>query len=169
MQWFERCVIKNNSFWSLNIPQGSAWCVPKILNSRHEALRQVKYQVGINSQFLFWHDPWVDGSILARHFDPSIIYTAQSSYLAKVCDYLQDQCWNLPLSNHMWITEMRQMIEQITLAQRDSITWDGFFKNMWTCRPSGAPLECKVLPHAGLKCYGTVLQSQNALSLCGYL
>lgn len=51
----------------MNIPSKASWCVRQILNLRHVGLRFIKYQVGVDSQFSLWLDPWVNGeSLLSR-------------------------------------------------------------------------------------------------------
>lgn len=124
VQWFKTTILRNKFFWTMSIPSGASWCIKKILMARIEARRFIRYNVGSNSQFLFWHDPWVNGTILSTRFHPTIISISESNNDAKVGDFTRDTSWNLPVSNHHWVFELRGVVSSINVGSRDEILWD---------------------------------------------
>lgn len=126
IQWFRCYIIKNKPFWSMEIPKGAAWCVKKIFKARFDARRFVKYEVGEDSRFLFWHDPWCNGNTLAQHFDSYTISLAESSALARAGHFIQDRSWVLPTSNHVLIMDLRRRVTVIQIHSHDSISWDNY-------------------------------------------
>lgn len=86
--WFKRYRLRNKGLWTATMPYKCAWVPRKILNAREQDLRYVRYQVGKNSDFLFWHDPWAGHRPLIQ-VSPTVISTAESTSLVLVNVYLR--------------------------------------------------------------------------------
>lgn len=125
ISWFHSTLLRNKAFWTVPIPSKASWCVKKILQLRPLALTKIKYQVGLGSQFLFWHDPWLDNVPLLARFDNTIISIAETSQWAKVGDFITNQHWSLPPSNHTWVIDLREQVGAVNIGTLDKITWDG--------------------------------------------
>lgn len=97
----------------------------KILEARQDALRFINYSAGINSSFLIWHDPWVDGVPLIRRYDTSIFSLTDTSNLEQLSVFMARNTWRLPTSNHVWVMDVRRRIGAVCIGSHDSITWAG--------------------------------------------
>ena len=124
--WFKRIYLKRRAFWTMNIPSKSSWCIRKILNLRPLALRFMNYRVGSSSEFLLWHDPWVDHKPLLHSCHLSTISLAGSSLMAPVNSLIVNSLWQLPTSNHLFVMDLRQKILGTPILARDSISWLDF-------------------------------------------
>ena len=58
IHWIHKCFLKNRAFWTMKIPSNCPWSLRKILNARPHFSGHIRYQVGRESNFLLWHDPW---------------------------------------------------------------------------------------------------------------
>lgn len=121
--WFKASFLKRKSLWTLNIPSKVSWCVRKLLLLRKFAMSHIHYKVGSNSSFLFWQDPWLDGVAIASSCHPSLPSIAESNLQIKVSHYIANSSWNLPLSNHLLMQELRTKILPTVIHRSDSITW----------------------------------------------
>lgn len=68
-------------------------------------MRYIKYVAGRNSNFLLWHDPWLRDAPLLNQFDSRLIAAMQSSSLAKLSTFMQDDQWVTPVTFHVWAIE----------------------------------------------------------------
>lgn len=121
--WFKRVYLKRKALWTMEIPSKTPWCIRKILQVRPLALRYIRYLVGANSSFYFWNDPWLDNKPLLSRFHASIVSIADSSKWAVVADFIHDNRWTLPLSNHTMIMELRDLVSLVNIHSHDSIQW----------------------------------------------
>lgn len=121
--WLRNVVIKEKPFWSMKLPSHASWCLKKILNLRPLALHHIRYTIGNNSNFLFWHDPWFRGSSLMQCFDSSIISIAESNAMIRAGAYINNRQWTLPNSNHVWIIELRELLSNWNISSNDLISW----------------------------------------------
>ena len=123
--WFNEVLFKNKGIWTGSIPYRCSWGVRHILNCRTFAKHFIKYHVGLQSNFHFWLDPWVQNSPLLLRFDAQAISNSESSQSALVSHYQQDGAWVLPTSNHYSVQEIRRLVSRVQLHDSDHITWDG--------------------------------------------
>ncbi|XP_063942662.1 uncharacterized protein LOC135150328 [Daucus carota subsp. sativus] len=84
----------------------------------------IRYEVGMNSAFSFWHDPWIRGASLINLLHPSTISTLQSSSDALAGQFMDNGSWHLPTSNHFDCLELRSLVLNIQIHPRDKIRWD---------------------------------------------
>lgn len=56
-QWVRKLLIKDNHFWSLNVPQNALWCWRNLLKDRVIAGNFVKHVIGNGNGTFFWRDP----------------------------------------------------------------------------------------------------------------
>lgn len=122
--WFREVFLKNKAFWTMDIPHSCSWCITKILKARVAAKNFIHYIIGNNSNFLLWHDLWSSASPLIDRYS-FVISELQSHSFAEVGTILRGTNWNLPPSNHVLVMELRDLFQQISIGQVDSITWDG--------------------------------------------
>lgn len=127
VMWFKKCLLRNKAFWTTKIPFKCSWCVRKILNTRPHARQFVSYQVGNNSTFLLWHDPWINNTPIVTRY-PNIISLAESNSLAQINSFQRSGTWVLPPSNHVDVMELRNQILNASIHGVDKITWDGALK-----------------------------------------
>ena len=121
--WFKGKYLKNRSIWTMNIPGKASWCVKNILKLRHDAMGLFQYKIGSNSNFLTWHDPWVNGVPLLHQCPPGLISIAESSLQARVSEFIDNSSWRLPSSNHLDMAMLRSKILPIQIHHSDSIVW----------------------------------------------
>ena len=69
IHWLYAFELKRKGFWTMKIPYHCSWTWRRILNLREKAARFIRYSPGLDSQFLLWHDPWIQNRPLALHFD----------------------------------------------------------------------------------------------------
>lgn len=119
----------------------------KILRLRPLALQYVKYNIGLNSSFEFWRDPWFRGVPLIQRFNSSIVSIADSLIDIKAGAYMENFHWYLPSSNHVWVIELRNLLCNATICSRDTICWQNSnSEHVTTCliwnsiRPPELPL-----------------------------
>nr|XP_017228848.1 PREDICTED: uncharacterized protein LOC108204070 [Daucus carota subsp. sativus] len=107
----------------MNIPSKASWCIRKILQIRPLALRFIHYKVGMDSSFLFWHDPWVQGTTILSRMQHHIISLAESTCFARTGQYTSNSTWQLPSSNHPAVAELRRLVLPVHIHRHDSISW----------------------------------------------
>lgn len=98
------------------------------MNIREEALRFIKYSVGLNSSFLLWHDQWLEGKPLIHNYDNNIFFLTGTSNMEQVGSLMDNTNWDLPRLNHMRITKLTSCIGLVRIRHQDSITWEDNIK-----------------------------------------
>lgn len=106
------------------MPYNASWCLKKILGVKNLALPRVTYEIGSHSMFRFWHDPWFENKPLIERFNTSIISLALSNEMATVGDFISDHRWDLPTSNHVLLIELRSLVSNACIHQRDALYWN---------------------------------------------
>lgn len=138
INWLYSSPFCNKAFWTMKVPPRCSWCLRKILNARAQALQFVKYEIGANSNFLMWHDPWANRKPILHQLHSSIVSTMGSSQLATVSDYFFNGEWQLGPSNHVDAIELRFICSKFSIKRHDAIFWDtlvgGFVtaSSIWT-------------------------------------
>lgn len=122
--WIQKTVLKRRPFWTMRIPSYASWCLKKIMNVREEVLRYIKYKVGINSSFLLWHDPWLEGKPLLLDHDITITSMTDTNNMDKVGVWMLNGNWDLPGSNHTDVIALRRRIGAVRISQCDVISWE---------------------------------------------
>lgn len=131
LRWIHKFLLKRKALWTMAVPEKCAWGLRKILNARPHFKQHISYQVGRNSSFLLWHDPWLENRSLLEHFGRRLVSSMQSTDLASVSTIIRDGVWNLGSSNDYPLQELRLMCAQKTINDNDVILWDGLqYKNM---------------------------------------
>lgn len=129
--WVHNSWIKNKSIWTMKTPPQASWCLKKMLLFRPLVLRFIRYTVGTNSQFLFWHDPWLDSRPILQSYNPQLVSILESSNLATVSQFILNNNWVFPTSNHMWAVELRGRISRLPIYPFDDILWQNLsFKDV---------------------------------------
>lgn len=129
IDWVHNTWLRNKSIWTFSVPASASWCLKKMLLLRHIALRFLNYSVGKQSSFYFWHDPWIDNVPLLQKYDPILVSIMESSRMAKISDFISNDSWALPASNHLWAVEVKRKVLQVPLADSDIIHWQAFSFN----------------------------------------
>lgn len=124
VQWVHATILCNKAFWTTKIPGKCAWGLRKIFNIRSEARNYITYNLGINSSFLLWHDPWVRGKCLLQYFSLPIISIMESTNLALVSSVLVEGEWQFCPTNHVLAIDLRQLCATVTMRNNDQILWD---------------------------------------------
>ncbi|XP_074361813.1 uncharacterized protein LOC141701996 [Apium graveolens] len=106
------------------MPYKCSWTVRKLFNAREGFSSFMKFDIGPNSVFSFWHDPWANGKSLI-HISDSIVSTAESTSMVPINVYLRNGVWDLPSSNHVDIIEVRNIVNSVRITRYDAIYWDG--------------------------------------------
>ena len=115
----------------MKVPQNASWCVKKMLLLRPLALGFMKYVIRSHSQFLFWHDPWLDSKPILQSYNPQIVSILDSSNLATISQFIINDSWVFPITNHLWAVELRNRISQFPIGHSDEIFWqDLHFKDV---------------------------------------
>ncbi|XP_017227807.1 uncharacterized protein LOC108203403 [Daucus carota subsp. sativus] len=137
IMWFKRTYLKRRAFWTMDFPKNAPWCIRKILQLRPLALRFINYHVGASSNFLLWHDPWVNNKPLLSYCHPDVISSSNSRLFDKVASFMSNSSWLLPSSNHLDVIQLRSLIGSIPIHSRDSITWMNSasikISSIWQC------------------------------------
>lgn len=123
ISWLRCFLLRNKGFWTMKSCSYCSWAVKKILDNRPIAMRYIKYVAGRNSNFLLWHDPWLRDAPLLNQFDSRIVAAMQSSSLAKLSTFMQDDQWVTPVTFHVWAIELCRLLSNISIAPVDVITW----------------------------------------------
>lgn len=124
LQWLHKVMLRKKGFWTMSIPKNCSWCVRKILKARVVARRFIRYEVGINSEMLLWHDLWLNNEPLFHRFK-TIFQEVNSTSLTKVGMFMVGNTWNTHPSNHVLAIELRQMLLGAHICNSDMIYWDG--------------------------------------------
>ena len=126
IQWLYKYELKKKGFWTMSVPAASPWSWRVILNSRSRALNFIKYQPGISSSFLLWHDPWMHSKpLLQQYNNPAPLISALESHShAQLHTIIRDGEWNMGVSNFSLVRDLRYQCEDITLRSFDRIIWD---------------------------------------------
>lgn len=122
--WFKRSLLKKKKKKALMttiLPYKCSWVARKILNCRTAALWFIKYYVGVNSNFIFCHDPWVNGKII-WNISLTVISIAEFIRLVPINVYLRDSTWNFPISNNVDVIEVRRLVASVHVYNTDCIT-----------------------------------------------
>lgn len=142
VDWVNACMLRRNSFWTMNIPSKCSWSLRKIFKAREFAIRYITYRVGANSDFSLWHDPWVNGRTILQQLDASIISIMESASLARVSSIQRNGNWTFRPTNHVLAMELRSICTSIQPGSVDKILWEGTagkisVSSIWhTLRPS---------------------------------
>lgn len=123
--WFKNNVLRRKGFWTVSTNSSCSWATKKILKARDNVIQYIRYNVGTESSFLLWHDPWVRNKPLISQLDNRLISIIESSHLAKVGSIVRDGRWELHDSNHHFAMEFRDLVSAITIHPHDFLTWDG--------------------------------------------
>lgn len=124
LKWIHGNFLIDKSIWTMKVPYNASWCFKKMLNLRYLVMQHVSFEIGPQSQVLFWHDPWFNHKPLLQYFDSSIVSISESSYMARIGDFILNSQWNLPSSNHVMIMELRSLLENFTFSRQDKLLWD---------------------------------------------
>lgn len=116
--------LRHKGFWTMQVPSKSSWAWRKILNCRNKALAFVKYSPGLCSNFLLWHDPWLNNRPLLQQYDVSLMSALESQPFALLQSIQDGTSWFLGVSNYHFVRELRDRCDSITIRGMDRITWD---------------------------------------------
>ena len=66
---------------------------------------------------------------LLQKYDPILVSIMESSRMAKISEFISNDSWALPASNHLWAVEVKRKVLQVPLADSDNIHWQTFSFN----------------------------------------
>lgn len=121
--WLHNNFISPKSIWTKKVPYNVSWCFKKILNARELSFKFVQYEIGPHSNFLFWHDPLFEHQPLIERFNNRIISISETSSLEKIGEFILENCWSLPTSNHMLVIDLHNLISNTPIHNRDVLLW----------------------------------------------
>jgi hypothetical protein len=84
MAWIKENFLKQNSFWSVGIPQNCSWCWRKILKLSNITKKFLRFEVGDGKTIHLWLDCWHPAGILLDIYGYRAVYDAHSSVEAKL-------------------------------------------------------------------------------------
>lgn len=122
--WLFSSPLRNKPFWTMKIPSQCSWCLRKIFKARDCAMQYILYDVGVNSDVLMWHDPWLNRKPIILQLDAGFISIMESTDLACVGEFLNGREWELGYSNHVDAIELRHLCARKPVCSRDTIMWD---------------------------------------------
>ena len=129
VNWFNLILLKNKGFWTAKLPYKSSWAVRKIFNCRRLASPFLKYHIGSNSSFLFWHDPWIDNKPLLLSCHRNVVINLESVNLDKISLYLHNGRWHFPATQHTDLLEIRDRVRDVLICNQDYVSWNGLSGN----------------------------------------
>ncbi|KAK1369694.1 hypothetical protein POM88_035786 [Heracleum sosnowskyi] len=121
----------------MEINRQCSWCLKKILKARTMAVSYIRYQVGRDSSFDFWHDPWVNNKPLLAQFPRGIISILDSFPEAKASYHISAGHWHVSYSNHVDAMAVRALLSLVPIHDTDSIHWG----NCKACRLSISEIQ----------------------------
>lgn len=128
--WIYTVLLRNRSFWHINIPSNATWSWRKILQSRESCRSFLITQIGNGSSTSLWYDYWLpDGKRLIDILPLRILTSTGLSWNSKVSHIIHDGGWhfpNIPALQPMWNT-----ITFTPLLGRED-------QCLWRLHPSGA-------------------------------
>ena len=125
IDWIYKYELRRKGFWTMALPSNCSWCWKKILNSRVIARNFICYAPGRHSDFLLWHDPWVNNEPLISQFGTALISALESHTLAKLHSIQSDDVWSLGPSNYHDVRVLRDLCAAIPIRGTDRISWTG--------------------------------------------
>ena len=125
INWIKMCLLHGKHFWTTAIPYACPWNVRKILNSRHLAVHHLQYEIGEQSLFSLWHDPWLAFIPLITRYGRSTIFSMDSSPHALVQSIIHEGAWRPSPSNDISARSIRQSILATRIHTSDAVLWDG--------------------------------------------
>lgn len=125
IKWLYATFLNSKPFWYMKIPSKTSWGFRKILNSRAKCLPFISYQLGPESNFLLWNDPWHNGKSLLETLGREILSIMQSDSMEKVVSMIGSSTWQNLSSNHVLAMEFRHICSQIHARRHDKILWNG--------------------------------------------
>lgn len=130
LTWIRKNIIKDKHFWTMKATSNSfSWCVKKIFNARSFARDFIRYDIAEGSLVSFWHDPWLDHMPLIDRYSTDIYSISDTNSNSMVGDFIRDNAWHLPPSNHTWIIELRDRINAVTISGLNNIYWNDVKSN----------------------------------------
>lgn len=156
VQLFKAHILRGKGIWTLSNSKNLSWSVKKILLTRDIVKRFIKYQVGVSSRFLLWHDPWLCSRPLILEFGEHLISVTESSNLALVSSIILNGVWDPHNSNHVHAIELRHLLQSCRIFTHDRVVWDNIYSqpinisSIWNSirRSSSAPSWLHVLWHS---------------------
>lgn len=124
VSWIYEYELKRKGFWSMPIPRHCSWGWKCILSARPLALQFISYEPGISSNFLLWHDPWLNHRPLCSQLDSSVISALESTSLALLNSIQNNGVWDLGVSNYQPVRDLREACSRIIPRSNDRIVWD---------------------------------------------
>lgn len=144
VQWVHQCLLKNKAFWTASIPYSKSWAFKQIMNHRSETCKFITFNMGEQSEFFMWLDPWLEHRSLVSRFGLSIIPIVESNVLARIKDFIADRRWIHPRSGHNKVLELHHLLSALNITPLNAVLWKGSklvnLSFIWhTIRRSGTP------------------------------
>ena len=145
LKWVHQYLLKRKAFWTMAVPDKCSWSLRKIFNARESFKQHISYEVGQDSNFLLWHDPWLVNRPLIHSFNRRVISSLESEDFARVRSIIRDGAWDLGSSNDFSVLELRQLCESKVIHDRDRVLWEGLhyasmrMSDLWNTLRSTAP------------------------------
>ncbi|XP_017228604.1 uncharacterized protein LOC108203911 [Daucus carota subsp. sativus] len=111
------------------LPEKCVWGLQKTLNAREKFKLHISYQVGRDSDFWLWHDPWLANNSLIELFGSRVIFYMESFDLSCVRTIIREGTWDLGSSNDQSVRDLRLKCAHLHIYDRDTILWDGSHYN----------------------------------------
>lgn len=129
VDWVKCYLIRNSSFWEINIPRSCTWAWRHILKLRVIAREKIRHIIGNGESTSLWHDNWHNIGPLFKRFGERIIYDSGLGKRAKVSDIVNGRDWKWPVANSRDLMEVKTSITFNPLSGND--------RSLWTPSPSG--------------------------------
>ncbi|XP_017228236.1 uncharacterized protein LOC108203686 [Daucus carota subsp. sativus] len=122
LKWVHKSLLKRKGIWTMSMPGKCSWAVRKILNARSLVLRHISYKVGVDSDFLLWHDPWGGPHTMLQVLGTRAISSLESFSMAPLRSIIRDGHWFLGPSNDMTVINLRLRCASVAIHDEESGT-----------------------------------------------
>ena len=97
VEWVHKNLLKNRSFWSIQMPSTPTWTWRKLLQGRNWCKDWIKMQVGDGRSTHLWHDNWLPtGQRAIDIYSARVLSTTGLSWNARVVDIIVRDQWCFP-------------------------------------------------------------------------
>lgn len=103
VKWVHTYIIKDNCFWTMDIPHDASWTMRKILGIRPLGQPLIKYQIGNGHTTILWPENWHPLGPLYARFGERVVANRGRALMAKVASIIVQGAWCWPRTRNLAI------------------------------------------------------------------
>ncbi|KAF5196489.1 hypothetical protein FRX31_013924, partial [Thalictrum thalictroides] len=107
-------MVKDDNFWTMEIPEDCSWVWRNVLKTRHATWKNTKVLITKGLEASHWNDPWTILGPLAKHPDIVSCWGTIFQQNAKVEELLNHGQWDNNLLNSLDV-QKAQLIKETTI------------------------------------------------------